>query len=61
MLGIKKHVLQLTNSLVTLAEDIGLQKGPKAQKIENAFKGGQRPPGSPLQELDFLAQHAKIS
>ena len=36
-------------------------KGAKGQKKENAFKGGQRPPGSPLQELDFLAQHAKIS
>merc|ERR1711954_356338 len=32
MLGIKKHVLELRNSLVVLGEAIGLKKGPKAPK-----------------------------
>ena len=39
MLGIKKHVLELRNSLVVLGEAIGLKKGPKA-------------PESPPQELE---------
>ena len=61
MLGIKKHVLELTNSLVALAEAIGLQKGPKApKKRRKASKGSGRPPKSPLQEVDFLAQRVKI-
>ena len=32
MLGIKKHVLELKNSFISLAEALGLQKGPKAPK-----------------------------
>ena len=45
MLGIKKHVLKLTNSLVVLEEVIGLKKGPKApKKRPKASKMGRRPP-----------------
>ena len=55
MLGIKKYVLELRNSLVVLAEAIGLQKGPDAPKKRlKASKGVQRPSSSPLQELDFF-------
>merc|ERR1711954_17495 len=44
MLGIKKHILKLRNSLVVLGEAIGLKKGPKAQKKRpKASKRGQRP------------------
>merc|ERR1711954_397807 len=38
MLGIKKHILKLRNSLVVLGETIGLKKGPKPQRR------GRRPP-----------------
>ena len=49
MLSIKKHVLELTNSMVILAEALGLQKGSKApKKRPKASKGGQWPPSSPL-------------
>ena len=45
MLGIKKHVLELRNSLVVLGEAIGLKKGPKApKKRPKASKRGRRPP-----------------
>ena len=40
MLGIKKHVLKLRNSLVLLAEVIGLQKGLKAPKKSKRFWKG---------------------
>ena len=45
MLGIKKHVLELKNSLMVMGEAIGLKKGPKApKKRPKASKWGQRPP-----------------
>ena len=45
MLGIKKHILELRNSLVVLGEAIGLKKGPKApKKRPKASKRGRRPP-----------------
>merc|ERR1711954_60985 len=45
MLGIKKHILELRNSLVVLGEAIGLKKGPKTtKKRPKASKWGQRPP-----------------
>merc|ERR1711954_288967 len=45
MLGIKKHILELRNSLVVLGEARGLKKGPKApKKRPKASKLGRRPP-----------------
>jgi len=45
MLGIKKHILELRNSLVVLGEAIGLKKGLKApKKRPKASKRGRRPP-----------------
>ena len=45
MLGIKKHLLELRNSLVVLGEAIGLKKGLKApKKRPKASKRGRRPP-----------------
>ena len=45
MLGIKKLILELRNSLVVLGEAIGLKKGPKApKKRPKASKRGRRPP-----------------
>ena len=45
MLGIKKHLLELRNSLVVLGEAIGLKKGPKApNKRPKASKQGRMPP-----------------
>ena len=44
MLGIKRHILELRNSLVVLGEAIGLKKGPKApKKRPKASKRGRRP------------------
>ena len=46
MLGVKKHILKLTNSLVILAEAVGLKKGLEAPK---KAKGLQRGPKAPQQ------------
>ena len=49
MLGINKHVLRLTNSLMILAEALCLKKRQKVPKKRlKASKGGQRPLRSPL-------------
>ena len=53
MLGIEKYVLELRNSLMVLREAVGLQKNQRPQKEAED-------PSSRLQELDFLAQCAKI-
>ena len=60
MLGIKKHLLELRNSLVVLAEAVGLKIVPQAlQRRPKASRRARRLLMSPLQELHFLVQRAK--
>ena len=48
MFGIKKHILELKNSFVSLAEAIGLQKGPKALKKAKGLPRGPKAHQQPI-------------
>ena len=62
MLGIKKNVLELRNSLVVLAEAVGLQKGPEApKKGQRSPKGAESPSAALCKSWTFWCNAPKYS